>query len=161
MTQDDDFRAYVDGASARLLRVSYLLVGSQAAAEDLLQDVLEKLYQQWDRVQEPDAYVRRALANGAANRWRRNSYRRETALLPHHDRPGPDPRDDRRDELLTALASLPHRQRAVVVLRFLDDLSVEQVAGLLNVTTGTVKGQTARALPRLRALLSLDEETCP
>ncbi|MCW2759809.1 MAG: subfamily polymerase sigma-24 factor [Marmoricola sp.] len=158
--RDAEFRAYVDGTSGRLLRLSFLLVGDRHAAEDLLQDVLERLYVRWPKVQDPDAYARRALANAATNRWRSRARRPETALLAHHDVAAPETAPSRRDELVVALGQLPNGQRAVIVLRYLEDLSVEQVAAVLGCSTGTVKSQTARALPRLRDLLALDEETC-
>lgn len=160
MARDDEFDDFAIGASPRLLRLALLLVGDRAAAEDLLQDVLERLYMAWPRVTDPDAYARRALANAATNRWRYRSRRPEVPLTVDHDIAvaGPEPTD--RDVLLAALATLPQGQRAAVVLRFFEDLSVEQVAVALGCSTGTVKSQTARALPRLRELLTLAGETC-
>lgn len=157
---DVEFREYVEQASGRLLRLSFLLVGDREAAQDLLQDVLERLFVRWPKVQDPDAYVRRALANTAANRWRSRSRKPESPMPAHLDVAAPEAPPSRRDELVTALSELPHGQRSVVVLRYLEDLSVEQVAALLGCSTGTVKSQTARALPKLRALLALNEETC-
>jgi RNA polymerase sigma-70 factor (sigma-E family) len=158
-SRDDSFDEFVLGASQRLLRLSFLLVGDRASAEDLLQDVLERLYVAWPRVSNPEAYARQALAHGAANRWRWRSRRREVELTDEHDEPVPGPEPTRRQELLAALADLPAGQRATVVLRFFEDMSVEETADALNCSTGTVKSQTARALPRLRALLH-QEEPC-
>lgn len=156
---DNDFHAYVEGASPRLLRVAFLLTGDRHAAEDLLQDAFTKLFLRWNRVREPDAYVRRSLANSAANRWRSRARRPETRLLEAHDRAADAPGAQDRDLLVTALAQLPAGQRAVVVLRYLEELSVDEVASTLRISPGTVKSQTARALPRLRSLLTIDEES--
>lgn len=154
------FRDFVAGATGRLLRTAYLLVGDAAAAEDLLQDVFERMYGKWARIDDPDAYARRALANSARNRWRSVGRRRETPLHEGHDRAAVEPGDTAPD-VLAALATLPSGQRAVVVLRYFDDLSVEQTARALGCSVGTVKSQTARALPRLRTLLGdLSEEHC-
>jgi RNA polymerase sigma-70 factor (sigma-E family) len=160
LSRDEGFDEFVSGASGRLLRTAYLMVGDRAAAEDLLQDVLERMYARWPRIDDPRAYARRALAHAASNRWRSRRRRpevplgeRDVAAAP----PGPEPalRD-----VLAALAVLPAGQRAVVVLRYFDDLSIEQTAAALGCSVGTVKSQTARALPRLRELLAFAEENC-
>jgi RNA polymerase sigma-70 factor (sigma-E family) len=158
--RDVQFEEFVVGASPRLLRLSFLLVGDRNAAEDLLQEVLERLYVAWPRVDQPEAYARRALAHAATNRWRRRRLRTEVELTDAHDAqvPGPEPTD--RDRVLAALAELPAGQRATVVLRFFEDLSVDETAAALRCSPGTVKSQTARALPRLRELLALSEENC-
>lgn len=152
-----EFDQFVLGASPRLLRLSFLLVGDRTAAEDLLQDVLERLYVAWPRLSSPEAYARQSLAHTAANRWRRKARRKEVEFTDQHDRAVPGPEPTGRDALLAALATLPAGQRATVVLRFFEDLSVEETAAALNCSTGTVKSQTARALPRLRELLSVEE----
>lgn len=157
--RDQEFREFVAGSHVRLLRLAYLLVGERGTAEDLLQDTFERLYVKWPRVQEPEAYARRALANGATNRWRSKSRKPEVPLHAGHDGASVDPEHGDRAVLMSALKSLPSGQRSVVVLRYFEDLSVEQVAAALGCSTGTVKSQTARALPRLRSLLALDEET--
>lgn len=154
---DDGFDDFVVGASPRLLRVAYLLVGDVGAAEDLLQDVLERMFVRWSRVEDPQAYARQALTHAATNRWRRRQRRRE-APLGGHDRAVTSPEPLSLSPLMSALADLPAGQRAVVVLRFFEDLSTEQTALVLGCSVGTVKSQTARALPRLRALLAPHEE---
>lgn len=154
--RDQEFREFVAGSHVRLLRLAYLLVGDRGTAEDLLQDTFERLYVKWARVQEPEAYARRALANGATNRWRTRSRKPEVPLDDRYDSPGTEPEHGDREVLMTALKSLPSGQRSVVVLRYFEDLSVEQVAAALGCSTGTVKSQTARALPRLRSLLTLN-----
>jgi RNA polymerase sigma-70 factor (sigma-E family) len=140
--------------------LTLLLVGDRGAAEDLLQDVLARMYVAWPRISEPEAYARQALAHRATNRWRNRSRRKEVALTDEHDVPVAGPEPTRRDELMAALAELSDRQRTTVVLRFYEDYTVEQTAAAMNCSVGTVKSQTARALPRLRELLDLAEESC-
>lgn len=149
------FDAFVVEASPRLLRTAFLLTGDRGAAEDLLQDVLERLYVAWPRVQDPDAYARRSLVHGSTNRWRRRERRPEARLSPSHDVAVPDvsSASAERDRLVRALAQLPARQRTVVVLRWYADLSEAQTAEAMGCSTGTVKSQCHRALQRLRVLL--------
>jgi RNA polymerase sigma-70 factor (sigma-E family) len=153
----DTFDAFVVGSSTRLLRFAYLLVGDRAHAEDLLQEVLERMYVGWRRIDDPNAYAHRAITRRAQNRWRARQRRPEVAW-GERDIGVEGPDLEARDALMRALAELPHGQRAVVVLRYLHDLTTEQTAHALGCSVGTVKSQTARALPRLRALLELAEE---
>lgn len=148
-----EFDEFVVGSSTRLLRSAYLMTGDRHAAEDLVQEVLSRVYVAWPRIDDPTAYVRRALMHSATNRWRKAARRPEVPLEPKHDLPGRGFEDERVD-LMAALRQLPAGQRAVIVLRFLDDASVEDTARALGCSTGTVKSQTARALPRLRSLLA-------
>ena len=148
-----DFDEFVLGSSTRLLRAAYLLTGDRHSAEDLVQDVLSRMYVAWPRIDDPQAYARRALVHAATNRWRRAARRPEVALETKHDLASPG-LDAERVDLLAALRQLPAGQRAVIVLRFLDDVSVDDTARALGCSAGTVKSQTARALPRLRALLA-------
>ena len=142
--------------SGSLLRTALLLTGqNQAEAEDLLQLALERAYRHWARVcrsGEPERYVRGILAHASADRWRRLARRAERPLpaaadpaLPDHSAVVAD-----RDYLLRALAALPPRQRAVLVLRYFDDLSEAETAAMLGCSVGTVKSQAARGLARLR-----------
>lgn len=149
------FDAFVVMSSDRLLGTALLLTGERGAAEDLLQDVLERLFVAWPRVHDPLAYARRSLAHGATSRWRRRARRAEVTLSAADDPAVDDASQDAadRDQLLRALAQLPGRQRAVVVLRFLEDQSEAQTAATLGVSVGTVKSQTSRGLERLRLLL--------
>jgi RNA polymerase sigma-70 factor (sigma-E family) len=156
-SRDDPFDHFVLSASPRLLRLSFLLVGDRDAAEDLLQEVFARMYVGWPRIEVPEAYARRALAHRATNRWRTRSRRREVALTDEHDIAIPGPEPGEREALMTALESLTARQRATVVLRFFEDYTVEQTAAAMNCSTGTVKSQTARALPRLRDFLTSEE----
>lgn len=150
-----DYDVFVLGASPRLLRAAYLLTGDRGAAEDLPQDVLERLFVAWPRVQDPMAYAHRSLVHASTNRWRRRSRSRETPLSTTHDVPVPDltAAGAERDRVVRALGQLPAGQRAVVVLRFLEDLSEAQTAAALGCSPGTVKSQCSRALHRLRDLL--------
>lgn len=153
-----DFDDFVLSHSPRLLRVAYLLTGDAGTAEDLLQDVLERLYVVWPRVQDPLPYARRSLANAATNRWRRRGLRREVPFEAGHDVALADATETgaERDRVVRALQALPGRQRAVIVLRFYDDLTEMQTAEALGCSPGTVKSHTSRAIARLRTLLSPD-----
>ncbi len=156
-----DFEEFVNTRSPVLLRTAYLLCGGdRGAAEDLLQDVLERVYPRWRRISgNPEAYIRASLANAAANRWRRRS--RRVAEVPLATEvtptvPGPEQGVANHDLVVRALGSLPARMRAVLVLRFFDDLSELDTAAALHCGVGTVKSQTSRGLTRLRELLDND-----
>jgi RNA polymerase sigma-70 factor (sigma-E family) len=145
-----DFDEFVAARSSRLLRTAYLLTRDHALAEDLLQTALTKAWFAWSRIeQDPERYVRKILVNTFASWWRRK-WNGEHASAELPERPGPgDPTDDRHD-LWAAMGRLPRRQRAVVVLRFVEDLSEAETARMLGVSTGTVKSQTSKALAKLR-----------
>ena len=149
MADEAEFDAFVGMRTQPLLRTAYLLVQDEGLAEDLLQTVLTKAWFAWDRITgDPEAYVRRILVTTAASWWRR----RWTRELPTGDLPertGVDGPDDRQD-LWTAVGRLPRRQRAVVVLRYLEDRSEVDTADLLGCSVGTVKSQCAKALAKLR-----------
>lgn len=155
-----EFRAFVTGRSAALLRTAYLLAGDWATAEDLLQISLTKTYLAWRRlgeIESVESYTRRVLVNTATSWWRRRWHgERPTEVLP--DRPAPDRIDERieRDRLWRHVSTLPARQRAVLVLRFYEDMSEADTARLLNISVGTVKSQCARALAALRKRLGED-----
>lgn len=155
MARDEEFTRFVAGNATALLRTAYLLTGDRSAAEDLLQDALERVYVAWPRVQEPYAYTRTALARASTNRWRSRSRRPELPLAGH-DAALPDGTDERAEQhrVVAALNRLPARQRATVVLRYLEDLTEAATASALNCSVGTVKSQTARALARLRTELA-------
>ncbi|MEV4508111.1 SigE family RNA polymerase sigma factor [Dactylosporangium sp. NPDC049525] len=157
--QDDDFVAYYEARAAALRRTAYILCGDWHLAEDLTQITFTKLYMVWRRLDHDgtlDGYARRTLVRSFLDE-RRRPWRRETAIVPESplfDVAVEDPRSaDERDQLLSALAQVPNRRRAVLVLRFWEDLSVEQVAEMLGCTSGTVRSQTARGLVDLRAAL--------
>jgi RNA polymerase sigma-70 factor (sigma-E family) len=152
-----EFDDFVVGMSPRLLRAAIVLTGDRAAAEDLLQDVFERVYVAWPRIDDPLAYARRALVNAANGRWRSRSRRPEVALSAAYD-VSSEGRDSlaERDALLRAIAQLPPRQRAVVVLRYLEDMTEADTAATLSCSSGTVKSQASRALATLRGLLGAE-----
>jgi RNA polymerase sigma-70 factor (sigma-E family) len=151
---DDDFRAFVGARWRRMLRTAYLLTGSPHDAEDLVQTALARTYSRWGRVQradDPDAYVWRVMINLNVDRLRRRSVREWlTDRLP--ERLAGDRSDQvaTRSALLDALGRLPARQRAVVVLRYAEDRSETEVAAMLGIGVGTVRGYSSRGLARLR-----------
>jgi len=153
--RDERFSGWARDATPQLLRIGRLLTGDDHAGEDLVQDVLARVYVKWTRIDQPDAYARRALTNAVTSRARRSDQRHEVPRDLAEDDVGTDPAHpftgivDRLD-LLVALRSLPPGQRAVVVLRHLDDRTEEETADLLDVSLGTVKSQNARALASLR-----------
>jgi RNA polymerase sigma-70 factor (sigma-E family) len=150
------FREYASSRRADLRRTAYLLCGDWYLADDLVQDALATLYVHWRRIRargEVDAYVRRMLVNGFLAS-RRRAWRREVAAASVPDTPGPTDDPGTRDMVRRALAQLPPSQRTIVVLRYWDDLSIEQTAAALGCSTGNVKSQAARGLAHLRAALS-------
>lgn len=153
-----DFRAFVTARQDRLLRTAWLLTGDWPAAEDLVQTALARAWPHWGRVMgtaAAEAYVRTVLLNSFRKAWRRRwSGEVPTAALPEHRAAATDV--DGRLGLQRALAELPPRQRAVVVLRYFEDLSVAETAAALGVAGGTVKSQTAKALLHLRVSAHLD-----
>lgn len=153
MRDRPDYTAYVEERSPQLLRTAYLLCRDWALAEDLVQTALAKLWRAWRRVgADPDPYIYRILVNTHASWWRRR-WRNE---IPTDSPPElADPLDaaqatDERDALFTALGRLPDRQRAVLVLRYFEDLTERQVAQILGCSVGTVKSQSSKALAKLR-----------
>jgi RNA polymerase sigma-70 factor (sigma-E family) len=148
------FQEFVEIRYGDLLRTAYLLTGTREAAEDLLQGALLTTMRHWRRVTDPVSYVRRAMVNQRTSLWRRIGSREWLTDRPP-DRRAPDEtaaREDR-DALLAALARLPVRMRAVLVLRYWEDLSETQTAALLGCSVGTVKSQASRGLTRLRGVL--------
>ena len=153
-----DFESWMDARQGRLLRTAYLLTGDVHAAEDLVQTALAKLYLAWDRVADApsvDAYARRILVNEHTSMWRRLWRHREVVRdTSTHDVPVPaEEYDGVGTALWEAVRSLPERQRAVVVLRYYEQLSEKETADALGVTVGTVKSQGSRALATLRVHL--------
>lgn len=159
-SMEEEFREFVAARSSALLRTAYLLAGDWATAEDLLQTALTKTYLAWKRlggIEAVEPYARRVLINTATSWWRRRWHgERPTEVLP--EQPGPDRHEQalERDLLWRHVRALPARQRAVLVLRFYEDLSEAQTADLLEISPGTVKSQTARALATLRRRLAAE-----
>ncbi len=148
------FTSWAQARAGRLHRTAYLLCGDWHVAEDLVQESLARTALAWrriERMEDPDAYVRRVLVNQARQRWRlRRTHEVPTGALPEAvSADGADNRADRQ-ALVQALQRLPRRQRAVVVLRFFEQLSVAETALALECSEGTVKSQTSRALAALR-----------
>jgi RNA polymerase sigma-70 factor (sigma-E family) len=152
---DAEFAAFVLSAQRRLRRVAYLVCGDWHRAEDIVQTALAQVYSRWDRIRRedgPDGYAHRAVVNAAIDE-RRRPWRRERATDVLPDRATPVD-DGVTPAVLEALATLPKRQRAVVVLRYVEDLDIEQTAALLGISSGTVKSQASKGLASLRAHLS-------
>ena len=158
MNVDEDFAQFVDARWPSLYRLAYLLAGSPSGAEDLLQTTLEKAYVRWSRIggmEHAEAYVRRMLANTLVSSRRRAWHGEE----PWGDVPeathesGELPVLDRA-LLWPLVCALPDRQRAVIVLRYYEDLSEAQIAEALRCAPGTVKSQSAAALATLRRSLA-------
>jgi RNA polymerase sigma-70 factor (sigma-E family) len=151
---DEGFKEFVETRYVDLLRIAYLLTGSAHEAEDLVQTALVKTMRGWARVEEPMAYVRRAMVNQHISIWQRVR-RREVVTDAPPERQLADAADAvaQRHAVQAALGSLPPRTRAVVVLRYLDDLPEAQVAAALGCSIGNVKSHASRGLARLRAVL--------
>jgi RNA polymerase sigma-70 factor (sigma-E family) len=151
------FEAFVLGRQATLFRLAYLLSGDRHQAEDLVQGTLERTYQHWKRVASagnPEAYVRRILVNSVTD-WRRSRrFVVEQSLDAALDVPLPGggvaDRLESHDVVVRALRGLPVRMRAVLVLRYFQDLSEAETASVLGCSVGTVKSQASRGLARLR-----------
>jgi RNA polymerase sigma-70 factor (sigma-E family) len=166
-SRDDDFTAFVLARSARLVHFARMLCGDAGLAEDLVQTALEKAYLRWDRIEmaDPFGYVRQAVVNQHLSWVRRRPWRERPsgdaaeldlyAGTPAADRSGvltadPSGAVDRRIAVGAALATLTRRERAVVVLRYAEDLTEQQTAAVLGMAVGTVKSTHARALAKLR-----------
>ncbi|WP_405591698.1 SigE family RNA polymerase sigma factor [Streptomyces sp. NBC_01190] len=153
---DAEFTRFVTARWRALAHTAYLLTGDFHEAEDLVQTTLAKVYPRWGKVRPETAehYVRRSLVNNSRSRFRKR--RVVHLLLPFLPETSAEadagalPAGDERDVLMRALADLPERQRAVVVLRYWEDQSAEEVAHMLGCSVGTVKSQASRALAKLR-----------
>ena len=152
--RDADFSAYMQARQPSLLRTAYLLTGDRHTAEDLVQAAFAKLYLSWEKVQQRDSidgYVRRILDNEHNSLWRRAWKKREhaTEVMPetaHHD----EYDEGLGRDLWAAVQTLPRKARAVVVLRYYEELSEAETADALGISVGTVKSQASRALATLR-----------
>lgn len=154
---EDDFREFVVARTPVLLGTAYALTGDRGLAEDLLQTALLKTYRHWRNVRHfeyPDAYVRQVMTNQQISWWRRRRVAESDRPVP--DRAGPDGRSgiEDRDELWRALQELPPRTRAVLVLRYWEDLPEAEAARILGCSVGSVKSQASRGLQRLRKVLA-------
>ncbi|MGW7268774.1 SigE family RNA polymerase sigma factor [Streptomyces sp. NPDC054842] len=153
--QEDRFKEFVRARWSQLVRTAYLLTGDVHDAEDLTQTALAKAYRSWwriSRTDNPEAYVRRMLVTCNSDRFRKRRVAESLTAAPP-DTAGRDEsagRVEERGSLLAGLAQLPARQRAVVVLRYWEDLSEAEVAEVLGCSTGTVKSQASKGLAKLR-----------
>ena len=158
--RDEEFAAFVVTATPRLRRTAYLMVRDWHLAQDLTQLTLARMYASWGRIWRTanlEAYSRRVLMNAVFDQRKRRSHS-EVVLAELPDRPGRSAADspELHVALLRALATLPVRDQAIVVLRHWEDHSVDTVAEILGVSSSVVKMQSMRALGRLRELLGED-----
>ena len=151
------FDAFVRSRHAALIRYGTVLTGDPHSAADLVQDALERTGLAWSRVQQqgdPEGYVRRVLANRNISTWRKLRRERLTDEPPervHEDRPTDD-------VMWGVLATLPRRQRTVLVLRYYEDLSEAEIARVLGIAQGTVKSQASKGIAALRAAIGEREQ---
>jgi RNA polymerase sigma-70 factor (sigma-E family) len=160
---ETEFTAFVAANHARLLHIADLITGDCGRAEDLLQTVLTRTYLRWSKVRQdsPLGYVRAGLANARTDWWRRGWHRERPieALPDTHAAPDHSGQVVGRDAVQRALALLTQRERAVIVLRFYEDLSEVEIAGTLRIAPGTVKSTCSRALTKLRVSPELNDAT--
>jgi RNA polymerase sigma-70 factor (sigma-E family) len=153
-----EFETWLAARESALQRTALLLTGDVHAGQDLVQTTLARLYQRWDRVRAAhniDAYARQALVNEFRTAWRRPVRRRERIVEVVPDRAAPEsPAYDGSSEAVWRfVALLPPKQRAVLVLRFYEQLTEAEIADLMGISVGTVKSQSSRAIAALRAHL--------
>jgi len=159
------FREFVGARSKALLQTAYLLTGDWEHSRDLVQGALAAVARRWNQLAEPEraeAYVRKAIYHAHVDRTRLSSWRRErsTATVPDAVAAGSDPADvvAARQDVMEALRRLPRGQRAVVVLRYFEDRTDEDIAEVLGISTGTVRSQRHKALKALRVSIGTIEE---
>jgi RNA polymerase sigma-70 factor (sigma-E family) len=157
-TRDLEFTAWLTAREPALQRTAHLLTGDVHAAQDLVQTTLAKLYLKWERVRNADnvdAYARKVLVNEYRTAWRRPLRRAEQVVELVPDGPAPEhpAYDGSREAVWRFVCSLPPKQRAVVVLRFYEELTEAEIAELMGISIGTVKSQSSRAIATLRAQL--------
>jgi RNA polymerase sigma-70 factor (sigma-E family) len=159
MADEDEFTEFVAAALPGLLRFGHVLTGNAAAAEDLVQTALGRSLRAWRlrRIEDPRSYVRKVMVNSYASWHRRHGGREWAVAEPAGDSVTAEDhacRVDDRDAVWRALQELPPRQRAVVVLRYYEDLTEAEIAAVMGTSAGTVKSQAARALRRLGDVLA-------
>jgi RNA polymerase sigma-70 factor (sigma-E family) len=152
------YREFFVARQRSLMRTAYAILGSWPAAEDAVQTAFTQLYVHWPRIQPGavDTYARRTVVNTCFRMAKVRGRETLTDRLPERPVAGPEGELERLD-VIHALTGLPARARAVIALRYLDDLSVAEAALVLDIPEGTVKSQTARALDRLQAVLAAPE----
>jgi RNA polymerase sigma-70 factor (sigma-E family) len=157
------FRDFAAAARPRLVRTAYLLCGDSHEAHDLVQVTLMRVHRRWrsiERTDQPQAYARRVLINLAASFWRRRLRAPLLALTAAGDPGAPDPAAAFADraELWEAVMALPPRTRAVLVLRYFEDLSEAETSAALGCSVGSVKSQASRGIARLRETLTAQRQ---
>lgn len=155
---DRDFESWLAAREPSLQRTAHLLTGDVHSAQDLVQNTLARLYLRWEQVRSADnvdAYARKVLLNEFRTAWRRPLRRVEQVveLVPEEAAPTSPEYDGSREAVWRFVCSLPPKQRAVVVLRFYEQLTEAEIADLMGISVGTVKSQSSRALASLRAAL--------
>jgi RNA polymerase sigma-70 factor (sigma-E family) len=156
----EDFSAFAQSRWPGLVRLAFGLTGDRWTAEDIAQATLAKAYVAWWRVRradDPDAYLRRILVNTSNRRFRRRRVTEQPGDVPDTPTDGLADQVGERAALLAALRLLPPRQRAVIVLRYWEDLNDAEIAAALGCTPGTVRSQLSRALAKLRVSPALGE----
>jgi len=155
LDRGEDFDDFVRARLPSLVRFGRALTGSDAAAADLVQDALERTLVRWPRVishgGDPEGYVRRVMVTRNISAWRRVRRERLAAEVPERVCTDPEPAWD--SALWGAVVTLPPRQRAVIALRYYEDLSEAEIADLMGISPGTVKSQASHALAKLRSAL--------
>ncbi|BCJ29843.1 SigE family RNA polymerase sigma factor [Actinocatenispora sera] len=157
-----EFEEYVRARGAALVRFAHLLTGDRRLAEDLTQEALARAYVRWRHIvrnDAPDEYVRRCVINARASWWRRRSNRERPAEVEtggggYESVAGPEARAAERDALWREIIRLPRQQRAVVVLRYYEDLDDARIAKILNCSAVTVRTHAMRALAALRSAVA-------
>lgn len=161
MRDEQGFEEYVAARWSSLGRLALLLTASEHAAQELVQETLEKVYLAWPRIVDmdaPDAYVRRIMVNSLATHHRRAHRRREVTVAEPPDQARPPTHEaavEDHDLLWPLVCALPTRQRAVVVLRYYEDLSEREIAEALGCSAGTVKSTAHDAMAALRRALAV------
>lgn len=156
-----EFAEFVRSSQRRLRRLAYLVCGDWHRAEDVVQTAMTRLYARWPTIRRdegPDRYAHRAVVNAAIDDRRRPWRSREAATSDLPDRAAAET-DGLTLALVEALAKLPARQRAVVVLRYIEDVDVDTTAELLGISPGTVKSQSSKGLAAMRVLLATSTVT--
>lgn len=152
---DDDLADFIRSRHRSFLRRATLLVGDHGAAEDLVQEALARLWlsSRRRRIENPEAYMMRSLVHGSISRWRRRRPADLVAVQGEISVKGSEEQVDERDLVWRTIVALPPRQRAIIVLRFYEDLAEEQIANLLGISRGTVRSQTAKARASLKSAM--------
>ena len=160
-----EYTEFFENRLRRSLRLAYVMCGNEQEAEDIVAEAFARMYVPWmqGEIEEPVAYLRRAIANQVNSRWRHKDVERRydtrVKTLWKSESPAADEAIAARDAVHIAMASLPEKQRMVIALRYLEDLSEAETAAILDLNVGTVKSHASRGLQRLREALAETAET--